>query len=385
MSAAMTGFAALSNSKTDQANIRSTMLTCCDSEELYTTMSPGSGKASIRVAAFTGAKDSAPRFRVRQYIPLLRQHGVLVAEFLARFGSWPPPNKMVRPFWLAATVVDRLPSVAWSHQYDLTLLHREMVSTLVTLERFTRRPRVLDVDDAVWVHQRAARNFPALARMCDGVVCGNNFLAENVQQWNKSILVLPTAVDTEQFCPLDRSSRESSKRIIGWSGVFSNLSYLYGIERALAVVLDKHKDVVLRVVSGMKPKFQWIDDARVEYIPWSPENDAPTIQEMSIGLMPIEDSVWGRGKCSYKMLLYMSCGLPAVVSPVGMNNEVLALGKVGFAARTEAEWADCLSWLLDHPEEAGEMGRSGRRVVEQHYGLQLLAPRLAGYLKTFAR
>jgi glycosyltransferase involved in cell wall biosynthesis len=291
---------------------------------------------------------------------------------------------MARPLWLAATVADRLPSVAYSYRYDLSLLHREMVSTLVTLEPFTRRPRVLDVDDAVWLHQRGARNFPVLAKICDGVVCGNDFLADNVQQWNKNILVLPTAVDTEQFYPLERPL-PGAKRIIGWSGVFSNLNYLYGIERALAAVLDKHKDVVLRVVSGMQPKFQLIDNSRVEYIPWSVANDVRTIQEMSIGLMPIEDSLWGRGKCSYKMLLYMSCGLPTVVSPVGMNNEVLSRGKIGFGARSEGDWIDCLSWLLDHPAEAEAMGKSGRDVVEEHYSLHALAPRLAGYLKSFAR
>jgi len=348
-------------------------------------MIPVAAAAPIRVAAFTGAKESAPRFRVRQYIPRLRQHGIFVEEFLARFGSWPPHSKIVRPLWLATTVADRLPSLARSYKYDLTLLQREMVSTLVTLERFTRRPRVLDVDDAVWLHHRAARNFPVLAKMCDGVVCGNDFLADNVQQWNKNVLILPTAVDTDQFCPLARSSQERSKRVIGWSGIFPNLRYLYDIERALAVVLDKYRDVVIRIVSGMKPKFQWIDDARIEYIPWSPENDAQTIREMSIGLMPIEDSLWGRGKCSYKMLLYMSCGLPVVVSPVGMNSQVLSQGKVGFGARSEAEWIDCLSWLLDHPQEAIDMGTNGRKVVEQRYSLHVLAPRLADYLKTFSR
>src|SRR5215831_2933661 len=107
---------------------------------------------AIRVAAFTGSRTiSSPRFRVRQYIPHLRQQEIYVTEHIARFGSWPPDKKAYRPLWFPVTVLDRVPSVVRSYQYDLTLLQREMVSTLVTLERFTRRPRVLDVDDAVWL------------------------------------------------------------------------------------------------------------------------------------------------------------------------------------------------------------------------------------------
>lgn len=340
-------------------------------------------KKSIRVAAFTGGEYSSPRFRVKQYIPHLRGYGIQVTEYLARFGSWPPVKKIWRPFWLPATIINRIPGVLRSYQHDITLLNREMVSTLVTLEGFTRRPRVLDVDDAVWLAPRASRTFPILAKMCDGIVCGNEFIAETVQKWNKSTFVLPTAVDTNQFRPSGISSGARSKQIIGWSGVFSNLKYLYSIEDALAAVMAKRKDVVLRVVSGIKPTFRRLDKSRVEYIPWSPQNDAQTIREMSIGLMPIEDSLWGRGKCSYKMLLYMSCGLPVVVSPVGMNNEVLSRGNVGFGPRSESEWIECLSWLLDNPEEGRKMGLAGRKIVEEHYSLPLLCPRLARHLRTF--
>ena len=339
----------------------------------------------LRVAAFTGGKSiSSPRFRVRQYIPHLRQHGVCVTEYPARFGSWPPASKIARPFWLPATVVDRIPGVMKSCQYDVTLLQREMVSTLCTLERFTHRPRVLDVDDAVWLNGRAERNFPVLVKMCDGVICGNDFIAENVRRWHSETFVLPTAVDTDHFRPTE-NPLPAAKQIIGWSGLAFNLKYLLGIETALAAVLDKNKNAVLRVVSSTKPVFRLLDNSRVEYIPWSPENEVKTIQEMSIGLMPIEDDLWGRGKCSYKMLLSMSCGLPVVVSPVGMNNEVLSNGAVGFGPRSIPEWADCITWLLENQEKGRAMGMTGRKIVEDHYSLRLLSPKLAGYLKKFRR
>lgn len=337
----------------------------------------------LRVAAFTGGVASSPRFRVHQYIPYLRQHGISVTEYVAHLGSWPPASKMLRPFWLPATILDRVPGVIQSHGHDVTLLQREMVSTFVTLEGLTHRPRLLDVDDAVWLNRRAEKNFPRLTQMCDGVICGNNFIAEHVRRWNKEISILPTAVDTDEFRPAEQLTADS-RPVIGWTGQPFNLQFLYGIERALAEVLEKRKDAVLRVVSSVKPEFRLLHPSRVEYIKWSPGNDVETIQQMTIGLMPIEDTPWGRGKCSYKMLLYMSCGLPVVVSPVGMNNDVLALGNIGFAPRSESEWADALLWLLDNPAKAREMGSSGSRIVEENYSLHVLVPRFADTIKRFA-
>jgi glycosyltransferase involved in cell wall biosynthesis len=339
----------------------------------------------VRVAAFTGGIESSPRFRIRQYIPYLTKYGITVTEYRARWGSWPPTNKALRPLWLPATLVDRIPSVLRSYSYDVTFLQREMISTFVTLEGLTHRPRLLDVDDAVWLNCRAGKNFPRLVRMCQGVICGNEFLAEHVRRWNSEVCILPTAVDTEQFRPAENSRPPGERPVIGWTGVASNLKYLYAIEAALAAVLEKRKDAVLRVVSSVEPKFHLLDRSRVEYIRWSPENDVQTIQPMSVGLMPIEDTDWGRGKCSYKMLLYMSCGLPVVVSPVGMNNDVLGFGNPGFAARSNAEWADALLWLLDNPAKATEIGTSGRRIVEEHYSVRVLVPRLAEYIKRFVQ
>ena len=298
------------------------------------------------------------------------------------FGCYPPRKKMLWPFWFPATVADRIPGVIKSHQYDVTFLQREMVSTLLTLERFTHRPRVLDVDDAVWLNRGVEKKFGALVQMCAGVICGNNFIAENVRQWNSELIVLPTGVDTVRYCP--GNAKSDPKPVIGWSGLGSGLKYLLGIEDALASVLNKHKRAVLRVVSDVRPSFRQIDSSRVEYIPWSVENEVTTIQEMTVGIMPVDDSLWSRGKCSYKMLLYMACGVPVVVSPVGMNNEVLALGKVGFGPRSEQEWIDAISVLLDNPKNAARMGSTGRKTVEDHFSIDVLSPRLAAYVRRFA-
>jgi glycosyltransferase involved in cell wall biosynthesis len=197
---------------------------------------------------------------------------------------------------------------------------------------------------------------------------------------------LDRAADRGQYGSLPpRVAKPSSKQVIGWSGLGSGLKYLLSLESSLAQVLNRHRDAVLRVVSDVEPVFTRFDGSRVEYIRWSPENEVRTIQEMAVGLMPLDDTPWSRGKCSYKMLLYMACGVPVVVSPVGMNAEVLALGTIGFGPRSGSEWTESLSWLLNNPEQASEMGSRGRQVAVEHFNLDALSPRFAAYLKRFSR
>jgi glycosyltransferase involved in cell wall biosynthesis len=341
------------------------------------------GESPLRVAAFTGSRRlGGPRFRVRQYIPRLREFGVEVSEFVARIESYPPERKLLRPLWAAATLADRLPAIARSHRYDLTLLQREMVSTFLTLEPLTRAPRVLDVDDAIWLHRRG-EFFPRLARRCAGVLCGNAYIADVVSRWNPEVRIVPTAVDTDRFRP-SSAQGSGSHPVIGWSGLPSGLPYLLSIDKALATVLKRYPEARLRVVSRRRPEFEYVPADRVEFIEWSEEVEVETIQGMTVGLMPLDDTPWSLGKCSYKMLLYMACGVPAVVSPVGMNAEVLGKGPVGLGPRTEDEWVDALDSLLKDASSAGEMGRTGRRVVLADYGLGAVTPALASHLKAFA-
>jgi glycosyltransferase involved in cell wall biosynthesis len=332
----------------------------------------------MRVAAFTGGWTvSSARFRVRQYIPRLHEHGIEVDEFVAQFGSWPPLSKLIRPLWAAATLAQRAPGILRSRNYDLTLLQREMVSTFATLERFTKAPRVLDVDDAVWVN----RNTDFLSRLITisrGVICGNTFIADYVRQFNRNICVLPTPVDTRRYTP---ASTPRARRIIGWSGLSSGLKWVQAIENELTAVLAKNPDVTVRIVSDRPPRFSRLPSQRVEYIPWAPDVEVRTIQEMTVGLMPLDDSPLARGKCSYKMLLYMSCGVPVVVTPVGMNGDVLRLGHCGLGAVRAEEWSDAIGELLSNPEQAARCGREGRAIVEREFSLDTLAPRLAAFLK----
>src|SRR5690242_11830062 len=126
----------------------------------------------LRVAALTGgSRVPSARFRIGQYVESLKREGIELHHFPARFGSYPPPARWARPLWLVGTVAQRLPAIVQSHCYHLTILQRELVSSLTTLEEFTGRPRVLDVDDALWLLGNG-RFIDRIAAMCDAVVCG---------------------------------------------------------------------------------------------------------------------------------------------------------------------------------------------------------------------
>lgn len=337
----------------------------------------------IQVAAISGAPHTpSARFRVEQMIVPLAQEGITVIYRPAPVPNYPPRQRWLRPCWGGLTVSGRVPGVLASWKADLTWLSREMVSTLVTLEPLTKSPRVFEADDAIWLYRegRAAR---FLARHSDAIIAGNEFLAEWFSQYNKNVTIIPTAVNTERFKPLDRS-RENEHIIIGWSGSSSNFKYLYTIEPALEKVLSENPTARLRIVADQKPKFRKINPTRIEFIPWNPQNEVKTIQEMDIGIMPLEDSDWTRGKCSYKMLLYMACEVPVVVSPVGMNVTVLQAGAVGLPARTLSDWEATLNYLIGSPDIRHSFGLQGRQVCLAHYSLAAVAPRLAECLKRVA-
>lgn len=337
----------------------------------------------LRVAAFTqGRNVPSSRFRVRQFIEPLLFQGVEVKEYTSLSGAYPPSNKILRLFWGILALSEQSIKVMNSYKSDITLFQRELISTFVTLEPMSKRPRILDVDDAIWLHKRGTFA-ERLAGKCDAVICGNTYLADNFNKWNNSIYILPTAVDTEKYKPAS-AKLENGKRIIGWSGSSSGFPALYAIEAALMEVLRKNSDAVLRIVSDRRPAFNILKPEQVEFIKWSPEIEVASLQEMAVGLMPLEETEWSKGKCSYKMLLYMSCGVPVIVSPVGMNKEVLSWGDVGFGVRTFDEWIDSINCILTNSAVSKKMGNCGRETAVKYYSLNVLTPRLAGILNKYA-
>jgi glycosyltransferase involved in cell wall biosynthesis len=337
------------------------------------------------VAAFTGGgTDPSARFRVRQHIPSLLQHGVFVSEMTSHVGKFPPETKCLRPFWAVARLTDQVPNIFKSHCFDLVLLQREILSTHATLEFLTKAPRILDVDDAIFL-RRDGRSAKRLAQICDGVICGNSYLADWFCRWNKNVVVIPTAVDSDRYIPRSEVDKIDDRMVIGWIGTSGNLKYVYAIEAALVRVFEVYPRAKLRIVCDKKPEFRHINESNLEFLSWSEELEVKSIQGMDIGIMPLSDTEWSRGKCSYKMLQYMSCGIPVVVSPVGMNADVLLMGEVGTSATSMDEWVDGIIVLIENHSLRKKIGTIGRHVITKFFSVQITAPKIANHLVDFCR
>lgn len=337
----------------------------------------------LRIAAFTGGRDvPSARFRVRQYIDAWSRDGLLVTEYTNLAGTYPPAARLARPVWAAANVLSSSLNVVRARGADLSLVQREFLSTYVTLERCTSAPRVLDVDDAIWAHRRGA--FTArLAQLCALVICGNRFIEEYFNQLGRPTIVVPTAVDTVRFHPRD-DTLPTGTLSIGWVGVSSGLRYLEERADALATALRAVPQARLRIMSNAAPRLPSVPSDRWTFEPWAADREAGFIRSLDIGIMPLADTEFERGKCSYKMLLYMSSGVPVVVSPVGMNADVLALGSVGLGPRTDREWTEALVDLATDAEWRRRAGTTGRVLVVRHFEREQVAARLAGTLASVA-
>lgn len=331
----------------------------------------------IKVTALTGSKhDPSSRFRVRQFIKPLGKLGIEVTEYwplISRYKIEPLP-------WLVKAMRRRGLNAARSS--DVTWLGRELISGRLSFEASAGSKRVFDVDDAIWLPYQASlgKDFSAdIVRHCDGVIAGNRYLADHYERLGARVWLVPTSVDTDVWKPRQRD--EETRWTIGWSGSWTNLKFLYNIESALADFLARKLDTRLLIVCDREPKLKKLPRDRWLFVPWTMQNEVGLVQLMDVGLMPLEDSEWALGKCGFKMLSYMSAGLPVVVSPVGVNAEILARGEVGWPAASIDDWYPALERLYEDRELGKRMGLAGRGVVKDHYSVEVNAPKLASIFR----
>jgi glycosyltransferase involved in cell wall biosynthesis len=330
----------------------------------------------IKVAALTSGKHApASRFRVRQFIEPLRQHGISVSEF------HPPWSKYTMASLVPLAALGRLPGVLAARMSDITWFERELIPGRRTLERFSGRRRLFDVDDAIWLLSKT-RFSEEIAELCDGVIAGNQYIADHYRQQGARTWVVPTSIDTSVWIPA--GERERARWTIGWIGSQSNLPYLYEIEEPLAEFLGGHDGAELLVVCDREPSFKKIAAPGWRFVRWSPRVEVRLVQEMNVGLMPLADTEWTRGKCAFKMISYMAVGIPVIVSPVGVNREVLGQPEVGLAAGRADEWYDALCTLYENRGLGSSMGAAGRRLVEEKYSVNRNVLALASIFREVA-
>jgi glycosyltransferase involved in cell wall biosynthesis len=346
----------------------------------------------IRVAAITASRDDpSSRFRIRQFLAPLRELGVEAVEYRPWIGKYARGPLQLTGLGAASRVVHAFAA----RRYDVTWLNRELVSGHQTIERFVGGRRLLDVDDAIWLHGRPdfARR---IAARCAGVIAGNDRIADHFRGAAPRVWTVPTAVDTEVWKPAPgagagegltagTASANGEAFIIGWSGTHWNLPYLYAIEETLARFMTDHAAARMLVVCDRRPRFRRLPADRVDFQRWSPAIEVDALRRMSAGIMPLPDDEWGRAKCATKMLCAMAVGLPVVVSPVGAAAEILRQGPLGLAARRAEDWYDGLAQLCADPPRAAAMGRAGRRVAVERHSAAETAKLLAAIFSEVSR
>ena len=352
-----------------------------------------SGKIKV-LALVPGIYDLFPgqRYRIEQWEPILRDRGVDItyAPFESetlRSVIYKGGNTAVKVAEVIRGFGRRVSTLSSLKEFDLVYLFREAaIFGPAVFERWlgmSKIPYVFDFDDAVFVGYRSPANgylsylkFPgktrAICRRAAHVMAGNQYLADYALQVNQNVTVIPTTIDTGSYVlrPLDRPTSDTTTLV--WSGTFSTVQHLNTIRGALQK-LAKEEKFKLRVIGA--PEYA-LEGVETEVVQWRAATEVEDLRPGDIGLMPLPDDQWSKGKCGLKALQYMALGIPTICSPVGVNSKIIRHGHNGLLAGSEDEWVTSLKRLIKSPEERARLGAEGRLTVENEYSAAVQAPRV---------
>jgi glycosyltransferase involved in cell wall biosynthesis len=342
---------------------------------------------------------SSSRVRFLDFLPSLENHGFVfsVCPFfnneylLSRYRKEPVSIGNVISRYLL-----RLKTLLHKKSFDLLWIEKEVLPWFpVGIEQFLLgdAPFVLDLDDA-WF-ERYDRNSSAIVRNLLGgkifrlmrlartVVAGNEYLSEQALKAGASRAeVIPSVVNLDRYPRQSLDRGETSPVIIGWIGSPVTVGYLNVCEPALRS-LSLSKNIEVHVVGAVLPSS--FNGLLAKSIPWSEDTEIDEIRRFHIGIMPLHDTSWEKGKCGYKLIQAMAAGLPVVASAVGVNRSLVRDGDNGFLAATSADWLKALTQLVEDPVLRNRLGLAGRQLVEERYNTRVVVPRLAAVLREAIR
>lgn len=343
-----------------------------------------------------GLLGASSRQRMYQYLPALEAAGCEVTVS-PLFG-----DGYVRALYarrrafgeVLAGYARRLRSQLTGGSYDVVWVEKEL---LPWWPAFAERVRgrhalVVDYDDAVFhrydrhrsalVRRLLGARIDKVMRRADMVTAGNGYLAERALAAGcRNVQRLPTVVDLARYPKPLRNTNPARRVTIGWIGSPSTADYLRPLAPVIAQLVAESG--VEAIAIGARE--DQIAGTPFRAVSWSEASEVELVSGFDIGIMPLPDAPWERGKCGYKLIQYMACGLPVVASPVGVNTEIVTEGENGLLAMEPAQWLQALRKLVADAPLRKAMGASGRARVEQWYSLQAQAPRLIAMLQDAAR
>lgn len=338
-----------------------------------------------RVLALTkyGRAAASTRQRLLQFVPALAAAGfqidvrpMLDDEYVAALatGERYPMRRLLRAY------PERFNALCKGQEYDLLWVYAELFPKLPAIfEALAIKagpPIIYDADDAFFHDHDCSfllrdKLKPLIAGSA-AVSAGNAYLADYARRWNANVHVVPTVVDTDVYTPSHRPNE--GPPVIGWIGSPSTWAYVRPYLPLLADLCSGGRAHFLAVGAGRGAEGDRFDG--MELRDWSEAGEVDDVQAMDIGIMPLPDEPWARGKCGYKLIQYMACGLPTIASPVGVNAAIVVDGQTGMLAQIESDWSTALQHLIDSPADRARLGAAGRDRAVSDYSLATWAPRV---------
>jgi glycosyltransferase involved in cell wall biosynthesis len=343
------------------------------------------------VLAKYGTRAASTRQRFVQAEPYLQDAGITIDiaplfdnAYLDRLftGQKQSPRQIARAY------LQRIATLLGARRYDFIWVHCELFpylpGVMERLASFSGKPIIYDYDDAIF-HQYdqhpnrligglLGEKLAPLMRRANVAFCGNRYLEDYAKRFCAHTEIIPTCVDVALYQP--RSTPPCATVTVGWIGSPSTWRYCAQIADVLSdyAAMPNQRVLVVGAQHARNNAYAF------EFRDWAEQREIADIQEMDIGIMPIPDEPWARGKCGYKLIQYMACGIPVIASPVGVNSEIVEHGVNGFLASTNEEWRSAIAQLAADAGLRERMGAQGRARVEAHYSIQQLGPRMASLI-----
>jgi glycosyltransferase involved in cell wall biosynthesis len=322
----------------------------------------------------TGLDAPSARYRVLQYLPFLEKEGCISEVYMI-------PKK----YW------ERIKLFREMKNYDIVFLQKRLLNPVWGhILRKNSRRLIYDFDDAVMFRDsnkknyssgKRKNNFLRIVKNSDIIIAGNEYLKAFAVKENPNTFIIPTSIDMDRY--IERPSVVSSESVVlGWIGSSSTLSYLEKMKNVWDALYDRFSNVRLKIVAD---KFFDCDRIPVIKKQWRYEEEIDDLHSFDIGLMPLTDDPWSRGKCGFKLLQYMAVGIPAVCSPVGVNRTIVTDGVNGFWANDDAEWIEKIGALISNDKLRLQMGKIARETVLKRYSVDIAIKQLLKLLNTLRK
>lgn len=330
----------------------------------------------MKSLAFLKHSNDGGKFRTKPFIPFLRKEGIRVDEIeIPR-----SPLSRLKVYWALK-------------DYDVVVIEKKMLNVLdLSLVRRQAKKIIYDFDDAIMYRSSRHRNqdsphrmnrFRAMIKSADAVIAGNSYLAEHAAHFISPdrVFVIPTIVDVAEYGIKDYT-KDSTEFIVGWIGSASTIHYLAAIIPAIKAASKRVKNLKLKIVCN---RFFNARGLTVVKKPWRAQDVESDLMTFDVGVMPIPDDPWTRGKCGFKLIQYLAAGVPAIASPTGINRDIVIPGKTGFWAENLGDWENYIVELAENGKVRKTMGQAGRRHVEERFSLQTVSRRYIEILERIER